>query len=1064
MKKALHYFNRGLVMGLEFFALLIVLAFLLWGALLWRLSTGPLDASFLTEKLEASMNARQPGFVFDIGSTQLVWGGHFDLFQVEMKNVTVRRADGADIITMRKVGVHLSKRHLVFGQLTPKLVRVYEPALRVVRWEDGHVTLNFDAQPAEVFGPPLPPEWVDKNSAAQIALLQSVLQGLNDHSALGMLIGGLEEIAIRDARVTYDDRALGLELESSDTDIALGRTRSGIRAKINLATALSPDRRMGLVIEGRYRRDTGESDIIVQFAGADPSVIAAYSEKLSAWRGLSVPLAGSMSLLLDRGFRPVRGRFILGAEEGRFSGFGLYDDKTPLPLGRIYAKGSLDFTQQALRLDTFKADLRGPQAEGQASITRAEDGRFRISASAALTQMPMDDLANYWPETLTPDPRWWVTTHLSKGIATKATLETDMFFNPAPAEGAAAIDIEKLGGIIDFEGIKVDYLPPLMPVEKVRGQARYDTQRFDLAITGGMLGDMTVSKSAIAITGLADNDPDSDIEIDIQVSVAGPVVTAFKVLDSKPLGYTQMLGINSAAAGGKADVDLSLRFPIHRGLDIADVQVAATAKLDDMRLPAMVAGMDITGGPMTLQVDSGALNVKGNGKLGDMPITFDWSKNFDRKKPFDSSVTAELTLSDAARRAFGVPEMAGLRGPLPSKIAYRLEHGGKATLDVTADLAPATLSVPDIGFSKPAGTAGSLSLRVFLAGGAPQRVGNISVETGGLVLRGEADVTGGTLRKASFPTAMWGQTQAAVDIETRGGGYVLRITGRQFDAGRWMQDDGVPNSDAVAAVKTMPLQISMNVDRLLVNEGRVLEKVKMFLRRNEWQRIEQLEIDGMIGKDDIYLRYTPSARGPSLRFEAQNAGAALAFFGISKSIRGGKLVVRGEPAEKGGPRDMRGSVVLSDFILRDAPVLALLLNSMSLVGVLDLLNGDGIAFKRARVNFNWIDRGQPAQQKNIRQIRLRDGRTSGASLGLNFEGEIDNWAKTLDLDGTIIPISGINNVLSGIPLVGDILTGGGGGILAATYSIKGPIDKPRVSVNPLSVLAPGILRKIFFEN
>jgi hypothetical protein len=1064
VKKALHYFNRGLVMGLEFFALLIVLAFLLWGALLWRLSMGPLDASFLTEKLEASMNARQPGFVFDIGATQLVWGGHFDLFQVEMKDVTVRRADGADIITMRKVGVHLSKRHLVFGQMTPKLVRIYEPALRVVRWEDGHVTLNFDAQPAQVFGPPMPPELADKNSAAQVALLQSILQGLNDHSTLGLLIGGLQEVSIRDARVTYDDCALGLVLESSDTDIAFGRTRSGIRAQVSMAAALSPDRRMELRIEGRYRRDTGESDITLQFAGADPSALAALSEKLAAWRGLSVPLNGSVNLGFDRGFQPLRARFILGAEEGSFSGFGLYE-KAPLPLGRIYAKGALDFTQQQLRLDTFRANLRGPQAEGQATVVRGEDGRFRITATAALMQMPMDDLASYWPETLTPDPRWWVTTHLSKGVATKATLDADMFFNPAPAEGAAAVEMVKLGGLIDFEGIKVDYLPPLMPVEDVRGQARYDAERFDLAITGGTLGDMTVSKSAIAITGLADSDPDTDIAIDIKVSVAGPVATALKVLDSKPLGYTKMLGIDSAAASGKADVDLSLAFPIHRGLDIADVKVTAAAKLEDMRLPAMVAGMDVTGGPMTLQVDSGALNVKGSGKLGDMPMTFDWNKNFDSKKTFDSSVTADLTLSDAARRAFGVPEMAGLRGPLPSKIAYRLERGGKATLDVTADLTPAALSIPDIGFSKSAGTAGSLSLRVLLAEGAPQRVENISVETGGLVLRGDADLAGGMLRKASFPTAMWGQTQAAVDVEVRaGGGYVLRVSGRQFDAGRWMQDDGPPNSDAAAAVKTQPVQISMNVDRLLVAEGRVLEKVKMFLRRNEWQRIEQLEIDGMIGKDDIYLRYTPSARGPSLRFEAQNAGAALAFFGISKSIRGGKLVVRGEPTEKGGLRDMRGSVVLSDFILRDAPVLALLLNSMSLVGVLDLLNGDGIAFKRARVNFNWIDRGQPAQQKNVRQIRLRDGRTSRASLGLNFEGEIDNWAKTLDLDGTIIPISGVNNVLSGIPLVGEILTGGGGGILAATYTIKGPMDKPQVFVNPLSVLAPGILRKIFFEN
>ena len=36
--------------------------------------------------------------------------------------------------------------------------------------------------------------------------------------------------------------------------------------------------------------------------------------------------------------------------------------------------------------------------------------------------------------------------------------------------------------------------------------------------------------------------------------------------------------------------------------------------------------------------------------------------------------------------------------------------------------------------------------------------------------------------------------------------------------------------------------------------------------------------------------------------------------------------------------------------------------------------------------------------------------------------------------------------------------------VAATYTIKGPTKDPSVMVNPLSVLTPGILRSIFFEN
>ena len=48
------------------------------------------------------------------------------------------------------------------------------------------------------------------------------------------------------------------------------------------------------------------------------------------------------------------------------------------------------------------------------------------------------------------------------------------------------------------------------------------------------------------------------------------------------------------------------------------------------------------------------------------------------------------------------------------------------------------------------------------------------------------------------------------------------------------------------------------------------------------------------------------------------------------------------------------------------------------------------------------------------------------------------------------------------PLLGKILTGGEGeGMFAALYRVEGPMDDTRVSVNPLAVLAPGILRQLF---
>ena len=67
-----------------------------------------------------------------------------------------------------------------------------------------------------------------------------------------------------------------------------------------------------------------------------------------------------------------------------------------------------------------------------------------------------------------------------------------------------------------------------------------------------------------------------------------------------------------------------------------------------------------------------------------------------------------------------------------------------------------------------------------------------------------------------------------------------------------------------------------------------------------------------------------------------------------------------------------------------------------------------------------------------------------------------------DISGTIIPLSGVNNVLGKIPVIGDILTGGDA-LFAATYNMKGASNDPKISINPLSVFGTGFLRRVLFE-
>jgi hypothetical protein len=69
------------------------------------------------------------------------------------------------------------------------------------------------------------------------------------------------------------------------------------------------------------------------------------------------------------------------------------------------------------------------------------------------------------------------------------------------------------------------------------------------------------------------------------------------------------------------------------------------------------------------------------------------------------------------------------------------------------------------------------------------------------------------------------------------------------------------------------------------------------------------------------------------------------------------------------------------------------------------------------------------------------------------------------MSGTFVPVYGLNNMFGQIPIVGLFLGGGSNeGLIGVTYEIVGTPGQPVLNVNPISAMAPGVLRKIFQFN
>ena len=151
-------------------------------------------------------------------------------------------------------------------------------------------------------------------------------------------------------------------------------------------------------------------------------------------------------------------------------------------------------------------------------------------------------------------------------------------------------------------------------------------------------------------------------------------------------------------------------------------------------------------------------------------------------------------------------------------------------------------------------------------------------------------------------------------------------------------------------------------------------------------------------------------------------------------------------------RDM--SFQIRNVRVRDAPVLAEVLNSISVVGLLQQLSGQGLAFDSVTGNV----KTQPES------VSISDFSAVGASLGITLDGWYNPKTRHVDFAGVLSPV----NVLTGVidTLFGTVLNtlvgpGRSNKTFGFNYTMVGPADAPRITVNPLSILTPGKFREIF---
>ena len=127
------------------------------------------------------------------------------------------------------------------------------------------------------------------------------------------------------------------------------------------------------------------------------------------------------------------------------------------------------------------------------------------------------------------------------------------------------------------------------------------------------------------------------------------------------------------------------------------------------------------------------------------------------------------------------------------------------------------------------------------------------------------------------------------------------------------------------------------------------------------------------------------------------------------------------------------------------------MQAVTILGIWDAISGNDLSFSNGSIPFDL--------SPNF-TLFVRDGVTYGTALGITFSGRASFSA--LAISGSVIPAYIINSLPGRIPIIGHLFKDSkGGGLVGVKYDLTGTPGNPRVSFNPLSSIAPGILGRFF---
>lgn len=689
----------------------------------------------------------------------------------------------------------------------------------------------------------------------------------------------------------------------------------------------------------------------------------------------------------------------------------------------------------ALRIGRLALVDEGTRVRLNGRVQAAPEG-WDISLMGGVDEIGPERLLSFWPAEIKTRTRTWIADNVLAGSL--RNIAVSLQSRPDGTKPEVYFSAEVADASVRF-------MRNMPPVTGAGGLVQLEDNRLVVSVDRGTVE--AEEGGAMDAAGTVFTIPDLRVKpapAHVALNAAGRIPAALWLLNREPLSALDKAGRGIDIADGALRVTGDINFPLKPKPAPTEVLWTVDGQGFDVRSASLVPNKVLAAETLRFAADNGNLRIEGAGTLEGVPFDGFWQTPLGPGALEQGArVEADVAISNAFLDAFSISLPPGsVSGSGTGRLKMDLKRGVAPSFTLSSTLAGLGLRLDAIGWSMGRNATGKLQIDGTLS--TPARIDRMSLSAPGLSMNGRLELSeGGGLRALTIDRLRAGAwLDAPVTLTGRGKGVApaVTISGGRIDMRNAPFSTGGGSGGSRGAASSASGPLTLAPDRLQISDGITLTGFRgQFSTQGGLGGAFQARLNG---GTPVRGSVTATERGQRFVIKADDAGGVLRDAGLIKNVHGGSFHLKLAPT--GAPGTFDGELDIGDTRIRNAPVMAELLSAISVIGLLEQLGGNGISFHEVEARFRLTPR----------QVILTRSSAVGPSMGISLDGYYDLASKTMDMQGVLSPIYVVN-------FVGQLFSRKGEGLFGFNFNLKGKSDDPRITVNPLSALTPGMFREIF---